>query len=136
MKTGEKKDIQAYFSLNLAVEPKNMKYRFNWKVPVVPVTDLAIKDNDLVAATAGRAFWVLDDLSPVQEAANVLAGKQLKIISPKATIRYKGAGSGQTQDDVLGKNPVEGVILDYYIPSKPDGEVVKLAIQNAAGMNR
>lgn len=103
-------------------------------LPVVPVTDLAIKDNDLVAATAGRAFWILDDLSPVQEAANVLAGKQLKLISPKATIRYKGAASGQTQDDVLGKNPVEGVILDYYIPSKTDGEEVKLAIQNAAGV--
>jgi hypothetical protein len=38
--------------------------------PVVPVTDLAIHDNDLIAATAGRSFWILDDLSAVQQGAD------------------------------------------------------------------
>jgi photosystem II stability/assembly factor-like uncharacterized protein len=105
-------------------------------LPVVLVTDLAIKDNDLVAATAGRSFWILDDISPLQEAAALLASKQLKIVSPKTTVRYSGAPNipGLDPGFANGRNPVEGVILDYYLPSKADTNTVKLEIKDAAGI--
>lgn len=104
-------------------------------LPVVPVTDIAIKDNDLVVATAGRAFWILDDVSPLQNAATVLANKQLKIVAPKATVRYSGAASipGLDPGNAFGRNPVEGVMFDYFIPSKPDTNLVKLEIKDANG---
>ncbi len=104
-------------------------------LPVVLVTDLMIKDNDLVAATAGRAFWILDDLSPFQQAANIWANKQLKLFSPKTTVRYSGAASipGLDPGNAFGSNPVEGVMLDYYLPSKPDTTTVQLTVMNAGG---
>ncbi len=105
-------------------------------LPVVTVTDLMIKDNDLVAATAGRAFWILDDLSPLQQASNIWANKQLKIFTPKTTVRYSGATSipGLDPGSSLGKNPVEGVILDYYLPSKPDTTMtLQLQVMDANG---
>jgi photosystem II stability/assembly factor-like uncharacterized protein len=104
-------------------------------LPVVPVTDIAIKDNDLVVATAGRAFWILDDVSALQNAATILANKNLKIVAPKATVRYSGAATipGLEPTNTFGRNPVEGVMLDYYLPSKPDTALVILEIKDAAG---
>ncbi len=104
-------------------------------LPVVLVTDLMIKDNDLVAATAGRAFWILDDLSPFQQAANIWTNKQLKLFSPKSTVRYSGAASipGLDPGNTFGSNPVEGVMFDYYLPSKPDTTTVQLTVMNAVG---
>ncbi|MBY0476168.1 MAG: hypothetical protein K2Q24_00835 [Chitinophagaceae bacterium] len=104
-------------------------------LPVVLVTDLMIKDNDLVAATAGRAFWILDDLSPFQQAANIWTNKQLKIFSPKTTVRYSGAASipGLDPGNAFGSNPVEGVMFDYYLPSKPDTSTVQLTVMNSGG---
>ena len=104
-------------------------------LPVVLVTDLAIKDNDLIAATAGRAFWILDDISPLQNAAALLANKELKIIAPKLTVRFSGAASipGLDPGNTFGRNPVEGVMFDYYLPSKPDTNTVTLEIKKTDG---
>ncbi|MBX9785071.1 MAG: hypothetical protein K2X48_17430 [Chitinophagaceae bacterium] len=104
-------------------------------LPVVPVTDLMIKDNDLVASTAGRAFWILDDISALQNGATVTAAKQLKLITPKTTVLYSGADNipGLDPGNSFGTNPVEGVAFDYYLPSKPDTNWVRLEIKNAAG---
>jgi hypothetical protein len=88
--------------------------------PVVPVTDLVIKDNDLVAATAGRSFWILDDLGAVQQFAGVMAAAKIKLFTPKTTYRYSGAANipGLDPGNSNGANPVEGVMLDYYFPEK------------------
>ncbi len=50
-------------------------------LPVTPVHDLVVKDNDLVAATHGRSFWILDDLSPLRQAAAGLAARVISIYS-------------------------------------------------------
>ncbi len=104
-------------------------------LPVVPVTDMIIKNNDLVVSTAGRAFWILDNISPLQEGAALVTNKQLKIIAPATTVRYSGAPNipGLDPGFAFGRNPVEGVVIDYYIPSKADTNLVKLEIKNAAG---
>ncbi len=122
-------------------------------LPVVPIHDLVVKEpeGDLVLATHGRSFWVLDDLSPVRsmddDAASVL-------VKPRPTIRYKSNGgfghkavrgknyrmpgavmvtytqvedprTGDKVDEFLdaAKNPPSGVIVDYFLASKPDGEI-------------
>ena len=103
----------------------------NWQqlqlnLPVVPINDLYIQDNDLVAATAGRSFWILDDLAPIQ---NVTAEKQgVSIFTPKDS--YLIFGGSVTNVPGVGTNPRSGVTFDYYLSEKVDSipltlEVVK-----------
>ncbi|MEK7200217.1 MAG: glycosyl hydrolase, partial [Bacteroidota bacterium] len=94
----------------------------NWKpfqlnLPVVPVTDLMIRDNDLVASTAGRAFWILDDLSALQQFAETTTAQTVRLIKPKASYKYGGGGGWQANHPKQGQNAPEGVILDYFLPA-------------------
>ena len=102
---------------------------FQRNLPIVPVTDLMIRDNDLVASTAGRAFWILDDLGAIQQYANAGA---VKLFSPKAAYKYGGAGLPD-DDSKAGQNAPEGVILDYILPELTDSAVISLNIKSAAG---
>jgi len=118
-----------YISYNGGANWNKMQLNF----PVVPVTDMIIKDNDLVAATAGRAFWILDDVGPLQQFAGVMAAAKVKMFTPKTTYRYSGAANipGLDPGNSNGANPVEGVMLDYYFPENADTNVVKLEIMDA-----
>ena len=102
---------------------------FQRNLPIVPVTDLMIRDNDLVASTAGRAFWILDDLGAIQQYAN--AG-EVKLFSPKPAYKYGGAGLPD-DDSRAGQNAPEGVILDYILPALTDSAHVTLTIKSATG---
>ncbi len=97
---------------------------FQLNLPIVPINDLAIYDNDLIAATAGRSFWILDDLGAIQNHTNT-EGK-LSIVKPKDTYLFVGgkvpAGNG------LGENPASGVTIDYYIPEVKDSLDLQLEI--------
>lgn len=108
----------------------------NWSniqlnLPVVPINDLYIQDNDLIAATAGRSFWILDDLAAFQQKINL---ENLKILKPKPTYRILGGNSRRSQDSAsmaiptIGENPLRGVILDYYLPQIMDSIDLKLDI--------
>jgi hypothetical protein len=109
----------------------------NWKklqlnLPVVPITDMAFADNDLVVSTAGRAFWILDDLSSLQQSKGNFSS--LKIFSPKPTYKYEGyIPSWMDLPPGIGENPVSGVILDYYLPEKVDSSEVTLEILDGSG---
>jgi photosystem II stability/assembly factor-like uncharacterized protein len=111
----------------------------NWNklqlnLPVVPVTDLMINGNDLVASTAGRAFWILDDVSALQQSkGNVQA--TVKVFSPKPTVRYPAVTIPDYLGNIpgLGMNPMDGVVLDYYLKEKADTNTVKLEIFDAGG---
>jgi hypothetical protein len=108
--------------------------KFQLNLPVVPVTDLTIRDNDLVAATAGRSFWILDDLGAIQQTkGNVDAA--LKIFSPKPTYRLSSVTIPEYFGDIpgLGRNPANGVLLDYYLKEKADTVKVTLEILDASG---
>ncbi|NER09681.1 Uncharacterized protein SAMN06265375_101803 [Muriicola jejuensis] len=98
---------------------------FQLNLPVVPINDLVIQDNDLVAATAGRSFWILDDLGAIQAAP--LSGQFLKIIKPKDTYMIFG-GSTDRPIPGLGQNPKQGVTVDYYLNEKSDSIALTLEI--------
>ncbi|NET35146.1 MAG: glycosyl hydrolase [Cyanothece sp. SIO1E1] len=102
--------------------------RLQLNLPVVPVTDLIIRDNDLVAATQGRAFWILDDLSALQESKGEQPEGLVDIMTPKQTVRFSGGSSAGA-----GANPKAGVILDYYLGEDIGDEEVRLDIMNADG---
>jgi len=79
-------------------------------LPNTPVHDLAWKENDLIAATHGRAFWVLDDVTPLQQLTGPVTSP--KLFTPKPAYRVNWGGSGRGK----GANPLSGVVLDYYLP--------------------
>ena len=96
---------------------------FQNNLPVVPVNDLFIQDNDLIAATAGRSFWILDDLSNIQEQQQV---KGLHLVTPKTAYRLS---SGKTPKGSLqGTNPVSGINIDYHLAVSSDSLEVTLEI--------
>ncbi|MFZ9032087.1 MAG: VPS10 domain-containing protein [Robiginitalea sp.] len=96
---------------------------FQLNLPVVPVNDLTIRQNDLVAATAGRSFWILDDLSPLQQQRQ--EGESLFLANPRDTYLYVG---GSSQNPGIGQNPKSGVLLDYYLHMPADTSEISLDI--------
>ena len=106
----------------------NSWQKMQLNLPVVPLNDLIIQDNDLVAATAGRSFWILDDLSALQQGEGVLSGNELKIFTPKD--QYRILGNSIEQDiPGLGKNPKQGITFDYYLPEAiPDSVTITLKV--------
>ena len=114
----------------LSTDAGNQWQVFQRNLPIVPVTDMMIRDNDLVAATAGRAFWILDDLGAIQQYAS---GTTMKIFTPKPSYKY-GGGAGLPEDVAKGgQNAPDGVILDYVLPEVPENAILTLKIYNSKG---
>ncbi len=98
-------------------------------MPVVSITDLAVHGNDLVASTYGRALWVLDDLAPIRDLA---AGASAKLTSayllpPATTTRVRWDSFQDTPyppETPAGKNPPDGAIIDYFLPSAQANDVI------------
>jgi photosystem II stability/assembly factor-like uncharacterized protein len=105
-------------------------------LPVTPVRDLVVKGNDLVVATHGRSFWILDDISPLRElnSAAVSAGVYLFHPATATRLRKNEARDTPLQPETpAGKNPPAGAIIDYSLRSIPSGEVT-LEIVDSAGV--
>ncbi len=103
----------------------------NWKpfqlnLPMVPVTDLTIKENDLVVATQGRAFWVLDDLTPVQQKETNMQDKNLFAFGVNDAYRYDGIQNPNPKN--AGMNPANGSVINYYLKSISDSGNVRIDI--------
>ena len=85
--------------------------------PVVPVTDLEVHDADLVAATEGRAFWILDDLSAVRQHADSLMTSAAHLYAPRAA--YLSGGPSMPAKN-RGRNPLPGATVFYRLAADPD----------------
>ena len=109
--------------------------KFQLNLPVVPVTDLIFQGNDLVASTAGRAFWILDDVSTIQQSKGNFGTVSVKLFEPKKTIRYPGVTRPESAESApgYGVNPMDGVVLDYYLKEKADTNKVELQILDGSG---
>jgi len=95
-------------------------------MPVVSIHDLAIEQDDLVAATYGRAFWILDDVTPLRQAEARAANSGAHLFVPRTAIRVR---RDENQDTPLppevpaGKNPPDGAILNYFLPANSAGDI-------------
>ena len=93
-------------------------------LPLVPVTDLAIRDDDLIAATQGRGYWVLDDLAVLRQ----LAGEGTRLYAPGTSYRLS-AGGRTAHAGANGTNPHPGVTFFYALETVPDDDaVLELAV--------
>jgi photosystem II stability/assembly factor-like uncharacterized protein len=99
---------------------------FQLNLPAVPVTDIAFQkqQDDMVLATQGRGFYVLDDMPQVRalNPANFSRSKDIDLFPMKKAIRIDGGG-GFGRDPSAGQNPPNGVVIYYYLKSKPTGEL-------------
>ncbi|MDE3229864.1 MAG: glycosyl hydrolase, partial [Chloroflexota bacterium] len=139
----------------------------NWQplqfnLPVVPIHDLEVKGDDLIAATHGRSFWVMDDLSVVRQWSDVPRDGAIHLFSPRTTVKFAGSGGfdsppgagvnfthtgvgyvayrevaqagGEKRRVFLdcGQNPPDGVAISYLLRAKPEGEAT-LTFLDASG---
>lgn len=112
----------------------------NWKsfqlnLPVVPVTDLAIKNNDLIVGTQGRSIYILDDLGVIQQRNETITGKGLFVFNVNPAYRMPGggrrgggrpAGAGSLAN--AGMNPSNGVVFNYYLKNVNDSTKLSIDI--------
>jgi photosystem II stability/assembly factor-like uncharacterized protein len=105
-------------------------------LPTTVVSDLTIHDSDVVISTYGRGFWILDNVSPLRQARAVLASSApATLLRPEPASRMRWDNTQDTPlppEMVVGENPPEGAILDYYLPASASG-LVTLRITDAAG---
>jgi photosystem II stability/assembly factor-like uncharacterized protein len=102
-------------------------------LPVVPITDLAVKENDLVAATQGRAFWILNGLGLLRQLPDVAPSSIARLFAPEDPYRLGGFG-GRRAIAGVGENPPSGAVIHYYLKEVPkEGEPVQLEIADDQG---
>jgi photosystem II stability/assembly factor-like uncharacterized protein len=92
---------------------------FQLNMPVVPITDLAIhkREKDLVVATQGRSFYVLDDLPVLHQLAD-MAKADAFLFKPEESYRMAGFGGGLPPNATVGENPANGTVIYYYLKDK------------------
>ena len=103
---------------------------FQKNLPIVPITDLTIKDNSLIVATQGRSIWMIDDLTVFHQLTP--STDQIKLYKPKDSYRMGGAGGRKSL--TAGTNLPNGAIIHYFIPNyDKENDQVSLSIHSADG---
>lgn len=109
----------------------------NWaplklNLPVVPITDLKIKENDLIIATQGRSIWILDDLNPIRYYHSSFKNKTLHVFKPTACER--NGSSHASPSLTMGQNPIQGAVIHYYLKNKPsEKDTIKISVLDSEG---
>jgi photosystem II stability/assembly factor-like uncharacterized protein len=104
----------------------------NWQplqmnLPNCSIRDIDVRHGDLVVATHGRSFWVLDDLSPLRQLDAADATSDFVLFAPRAAVRLHPApflGTPEPKDEPMGENPARGAVLDYVLKSGAGSPVV------------
>jgi len=112
----------------------------NWQslqlnLPVTSVRDLVIHEDDLVVATFGRSFWVLDDITPLRQLHPQIAASETWLFEPQTAYRARQGRDQGTElpfDEPQSANPREGAVIDYYLREKP-ATPIQLEIFDAEG---
>ncbi|MGQ0537986.1 MAG: WD40/YVTN/BNR-like repeat-containing protein, partial [Gemmatimonadaceae bacterium] len=110
---------------------------FQLNLPHVPVTDLKVRRKDLVLATQGRSFWILDNLTPLHQLADAVLQAPAHLYTPREAVRFRYAGSfggveSNRSDPADPQYPPPGAQIDYWLRETPNGEV-KLDVLDATG---
>jgi photosystem II stability/assembly factor-like uncharacterized protein len=103
--------------------------------PVSDVRDLVVHGNDIVAATYGRGIYILDDISPLRQAAPEVTGSGAYLLKPAPTVRVRYDNDQETPlppETPAAKNPPDGAIFYYYLKAPPSGEIT-LEIHDSYG---
>ena len=105
--------------LYLSLDGGKLWEKFQLNLPVVPITDLTIRNNDLVASTQGRSFWILDDLTQIHQYNSKIESKDFHLFKPGIAYRTSG---GSSKSKTIGQNPPNGAVVIYHLSNKPEKE--------------
>ncbi|WP_040005840.1 WD40/YVTN/BNR-like repeat-containing protein [Fibrisoma limi] len=112
--------------------------KLNLNLPITPIRDLQIhkREKDLIVATHGRSFWIMDDITPLHEIADgqdALAGKKAHLFKPRTAYRMDGGSQVLGPGDVpeQGENAPNGVLVRYYLKSRPAKELKLVFLTSA-----
>ena len=103
--------------------------KFQQNLPIVPITDLMVHQNDLIVATQGRAFWILDDITPLHELAEA-SKTDFYVYKPRKAIRDNAFRSN---NPTIGRNPYPGLSMFYYIKEDVDSIPLTVEILDSKG---
>ena len=113
----------------------------NWEplqsnMPRAPVYWMVVQEhfNDLVIATYGRGFWILDDLTPIQQMNQTVRDSNVHLFPPRPAYRFRQSAVPVTMSDdpSAGQNPQYGAAISYYLKTAPAGDV-RISIADAKG---
>ena len=104
----------------------------NWtkwqrNLPIVPITDLKVHNNDLVVATQGRSFWIFDDLTPIHEIGMNSKSKNVHLFDVEDS--YDILYSAMRRQGPLGKNPYYGIEFKYFIREINEEDSIELRVE-------
>jgi photosystem II stability/assembly factor-like uncharacterized protein len=104
-------------------------------LPHTSMRDLIVHDQDLVLATHGRAFWVLDDITPLRQFTRALLAGEADLLPPATALRVRRSTGSDTPiqpDEPMGRNPPAGAVIDYYLAHN-DSHPLSIEILDASG---
>ena len=109
---------------------------FQQNLPVVPITDIHIKNNDLIIGTQGRSIYILDDMGVLQQKPDLNFDNNLQVFKPAPAYRVASAGGGYGRgggggDKNVGENAKKGVVIPFYLKSATDSLKAKVVVMDA-----
>ncbi|HEY5086439.1 MAG TPA: hypothetical protein VII66_03685, partial [Gemmatimonadaceae bacterium] len=99
---------------------------FQLNLPTTSMRDFEIYENDLIVATHGRGFWVIDDISPLRQMSDAIANSEAYLFKPGDSINMVEGGDEGTplqKDEPQAENPPNGAAIDYYLKAPTSGTV-------------
>lgn len=104
---------------------------FQINLPITAIRDLHVREEYLIAATHGRSFWMIDDLSPIRQANSEVLAKDFHLYKPKDAYRMAQGGWGRANTVVEGQNHPNGVLFNFFVKDAKD--TVTFTISEADG---
>lgn len=104
---------------------------FQQNLPIVPITDLTIKNEDLIVATQGRSFWMIDDVTPLRKLDADVMKKDFWVYQPRETVRMRGSSRGNNLTS--GENLQSGAMTYFYLKEMPDSNSIALKFKDEQG---
>lgn len=104
---------------------------FQLNLPIVPITDLTIKNKNLIAATQGRSFWMIDDLSPLHQLNSEIENRNFHLFKPLDSYAMSGGSSNKSR--TAGQNHPGGVMANFYVNDFTDSTNISLEFLDKEG---
>ncbi len=101
---------------------------FQLNLPLVPITDLQVKNDNLIVATQGRSLWIIDDLTPLHQLSQEVTNGNFYLFKPMDSYRMRQGGWGSANTLLEGENHPGGVMIHFNVPNMTDSTEVTLQI--------
>ncbi len=107
---------------------------FQLNLPITSIRDLHVRDNDLIAATHGRSFWMIDDLTPLHQLSDEVANAKFYLFKPDQAYRMQQSkGWQEPNTKLVGENHPDGAIINYFIKDMHETDTISIDILEMDG---